>query len=295
VENIERDIASKEKERGDVEVAESERGKRIQQMVDRLMIEGQPDFARSRLMYCWHSSLSYGYKGDAAWIVKGEKIPLAKHVTLHDLVKVTGYRPREFLRENFLQHPERLQQLTESFGRIMGFTYCAIQFQPAPGGDRLSQAWVAGDGPFVPIDAFGDGARSVFKHCQLHWCDALQRLQIGGERGYGWGRLMLLADCDKKPVGKDAHCFQDFKFVEGTDKPILEATSPEAKLLAHAIADINEAAGEIEPLVGRETDPTGRFGHLHSKPKVCWKPGKSVSEGDQFSIGCKGIWKKRER
>jgi hypothetical protein len=130
--------------------------------------------------------------------------------------------------------------------------------------------------------------------CQLHWRDALQRLQIGGERGYGWGRLSLLADCDKKPVGKDAHCFEDFKFVDGTDKPILEATSHEAKLLAHAIADIHEAPGEIEPLIGRETDSIGRFGHLHSKPKVCWKPGKSVSEGDKFSIGCKGIWK-RER
>jgi hypothetical protein len=129
------------------------------------------------------------------------------------------------------------------------------------------------------------------KDCQLHWCDALQRLQIGGERGYGWGRLMLLADCGKKTVSKDAR-FQDFKFVEGTDTPILEAVSREAKLLAHAIADINEAAGEIEPLIGRETDSIGRFGHLHSKPKVCWKPGKSVSEGDKFSIGSRGFWEK---
>lgn len=163
VEQIEKKIESTEEEKGEVQKAEQSRGRRIQMLADRLMQEGLPDFSQSRLIYCWHESLSYGYKGDAAWIIKGEQIPAAKHVTLHDLVKVTGYLPREFLRENFLQHPERLQQLTESFGRIMGFTYCAIQFQPAPGDDRLSQAWVAGDGPFVPIDAFGDGARSVFK------------------------------------------------------------------------------------------------------------------------------------
>jgi hypothetical protein len=163
VEKLQNRIADDEKYKGELEKAERVRGERIKLLADQLMSEGLPGFSQSRLMYCWHSDLSHGYKGDAAWIVKGGKIPLAKHVTLHDLVKVTGYLPREFLRENFLQHPERLEKLTKSFGRIMGFSYCAIQFQPAPGDDRLSQAWVAGDGPFVPIDAFGDGARSVFK------------------------------------------------------------------------------------------------------------------------------------
>jgi hypothetical protein len=131
--------------------------------------------------------------------------------------------------------------------------------------------------------------------CQLNWLGALSRLQLGGERGYGWGRMVLQLDRDKKSIGKDSPCFKDFKLANGTDNPILEVTSSEAKLLAHAIADINEVAGEIEPLVGRETDPTGRFGHLHSKPKVCWKPGKSVSKGDKFSIGCRGLWEKITR
>jgi hypothetical protein len=41
---------------------------------------------------------------------------------------------------------------------------CAIQFQSAPEDSSQSQAWVAHKGQsFVPIDAFGDGARSVFK------------------------------------------------------------------------------------------------------------------------------------
>jgi hypothetical protein len=131
--------------------------------------------------------------------------------------------------------------------------------------------------------------------CQIQWREALSRLQVGGERGYGWGRLRLLADCSEKPIGKNSRCFQHFMFVEGSDKPILEAACDEAKLLAHAVADRNEVAGEIEPLVGRETDPTGRFGHIHSEAKVCWKPGKSVSRSDKFSIGCRGFWEKTSR
>ncbi len=164
VEQIEKKIESTEDEKGELQKAEQARGRRIQLLADRLMQEGLPDFSQSRLIYCWHESLSYGYKGDAAWIIKGEQLPLAKHVILHDLSKVTGYIPTDFVRQNFFQKPDRLQKLTESFQRIFSFEQCAIQFQAAPEDNKLAQAWVSANGQvYVPIDAFGDGARSVFK------------------------------------------------------------------------------------------------------------------------------------
>lgn len=164
VEKLQRGIEGAESEKGDLEKAEGKRGERIKFLADRLMTEGLPGFSQSRLVYCWHPNLSHNYKGDAAWIVKGEQIPAAKHTVLYDLAKVTGHLPLEFVRENFFQKPERLQKLNASFDHIFGLEQCAIQFQSAPGDNNLSQAWVAHQGQsFVPIDAFGDGARSVFK------------------------------------------------------------------------------------------------------------------------------------
>jgi len=164
IEQIEKRVESAEDEKGELQKAEQARGRRIQLLADQLMQEGLPDFSQSRLIYCWHESLSHGYRGDAAWIIKGEQFPAAKHVILHDLSKVTNSIPTEFVRQNFFQKPERLQRLAKSFGDIFGFTQCAIQFQTAPEDDTRSQAWVSADGQvYVPIDAFGDGARSVFK------------------------------------------------------------------------------------------------------------------------------------
>jgi hypothetical protein len=63
-------------------------------------------------------------------------------------------------------------------------------------------------------------------------------------------------------------------------------------LLAHTLADGENTSAEIEPLLGRLTDPDGRFGHLHSEANICWKPGTRVPKGcDKILIGYKGVWK----
>jgi hypothetical protein len=128
-------------------------------------------------------------------------------------------------------------------------------------------------------------------NCQLKWCEALSRLQIGGERGYGWGRLGLEFPCDQKPIRRNDACFQHFELVGGSDKPTLKATSNSARLLAHAIPIDHEVASEVEPLLGRVTDKEGRFGQAHSVAEICWKPGKTISTDTKFSIGSKGLWK----
>ncbi len=121
----------------------------------------------------------------------------------------------------------------------------------------------------------------------------LNKLQLGGERGYGWGRLAL---CQQKPLSdEDNLCFQRFEFDRSAnaDRPTLKATSDNTRLLAHALANGGNTTAEIEPLLGRLTDPTGRFGQNHSEAQICWKPGKTVIAGDKFLIKKNGVWEKQ--
>jgi hypothetical protein len=120
----------------------------------------------------------------------------------------------------------------------------------------------------------------------------LNKLQIGGERGYGWGRLSLHADCAKNPLGKNARYFEDFEFYVDDATPILKAASDQSRLLAHTIADPSVTTGEIEPLLGRLTDENAQFGHKHSEAAICWKPGSIISKGDKFVIKSKGLWQR---
>jgi hypothetical protein len=134
--------------------------------------------------------------------------------------------------------------------------------------------------------------REDWRELALDLDAALNKLQIGGERGYGWGRLALCKE--KNSFAEAAGCFQMFEFDTdaNADRPVLTAASDDARLPAHALPNSETAAAEIEPLLGRLTDKDGRFGQSPSKADICWKPGKPVSSGDRFSIERKGLWKK---
>ena len=120
----------------------------------------------------------------------------------------------------------------------------------------------------------------------------LSKLQIGGERGYGWGRLAQEIGYGEKIIKNGDPCFQGFQLAGGTGRPILEAMSSATSLLAHITIDGESAAGEIEPLIGRETDTAGKYGQMTSKPEICLKPGTTLMPSARFSIEPKGLWKK---
>jgi len=124
--------------------------------------------------------------------------------------------------------------------------------------------------------------------CTLKWRDALPRLQLGGERTYGWGRVAEMSV--ELAVGT---IFGQWDVVLDSDRPTLRAVNP-ASLLAHTLAHgphaLNNVNGMVEPLVGRET----RHAHEHGKElahaQVCWAPGTSVTAGTQVSIADNGLW-----
>jgi len=111
------------------------------------------------------------------------------------------------------------------------------------------------------------------------WQDALTQLQVGGERGYGWGRIELIG-CDKTEV---IHSDSIQLLLKKSDS-----------LLAHLATKSHHQAGvtgPIEPLIGWERDnKNGAAWKLSDKAVICYAPGSKVTTDSTFQIGPYGIW-----
>ncbi len=130
--------------------------------------------------------------------------------------------------------------------------------------------------------------------CRLRWREACKRLQLGGERGYGWGDLELahLAETE------DARLFNGSAvFLGGRASPLVRPAGHSVtpmRLLAHAPVAGLPASGEVEPLVGREwrsNEARRRFvGQYVDYVGMFYTPGSSISQALDFSIGRFGLW-----
>lgn len=129
--------------------------------------------------------------------------------------------------------------------------------------------------------------------CNLRWKGAMDRLQFGGERGYGWGNV------NPKSINsfdRDRKLFDDgMEFIGGDEYPVVRLEGNK-KLLAHTKADDLEATGEIEPLVGREwrsNQERNQYAGQHiAFNEISFTPGCIVKEVTDFIIGDFGIWKR---
>lgn len=130
----------------------------------------------------------------------------------------------------------------------------------------------------------------------LNWRDALNRLQLGGERGYGWGDTELIA----VSAAQNGCLFDDENIVfdGGKDLPNmrLEASQqPSGRLLAHTLASSLQAVGEVEPLVGREwrsdNSQNRHVGQHVAFRDICYAPGSMVNQTFCFAIKEFGVWK----
>ncbi len=118
------------------------------------------------------------------------------------------------------------------------------------------------------------------------WEAAVARLQLGGERGYGWGWV--------EQARSPAPATDLFGYALGLEGAEPTVTVPDGKpLLAHTFAQGVQAQGEIEPLVGREwgDGEEGRgAGQRVVFTGLCYAPGSTVEAGATFRIGPYGIW-----
>ena len=156
---------------------------------------------------------------------------------------------------------------------------------------------------FISPNALDNG-QSVFLQgyifeqdgCTLVWRDACTRMQIGGERGYGWGAIDCV-HCDELD-GSDIYdglAVLNDSSVRPTIHLSALAKAP-CRLLAHTkLTDIS-AEGNIEPLVGREWRSNNRHyryaGQHVAFNHVCFTPGSVIREPMTFRIGPYGIWEK---
>jgi hypothetical protein len=114
-------------------------------------------------------------------------------------------------------------------------------------------------------------------HC---WQDALNKLQFGGERGYGWGRVQL-AVCDEKEI---------------VDNDEVQITLPaNGRLPAHLQTEnLNGLAvtGPIEPLTGWErNNKNGKSNWRLSPAVICYAPGAAIPKETTFTITQNCRWK----
>lgn len=127
--------------------------------------------------------------------------------------------------------------------------------------------------------------------CTLNWQTALRRLQMGGERGYGWGDVELV----------NALPFADELLFEGPamfrgdgDVPVIYLPT-DGRLLAHTLAADLPVAGDVEPLVGREwrSDDHRRrhVGQYVAFGDVCFTPGSVVRQALDFAVEKFGVWR----
>ena len=136
--------------------------------------------------------------------------------------------------------------------------------------------------------------------CNLNWKDACKRLQMGGERGYGWGMVELVGNpCEithadlfngkahwKEENG--ANCFAAAPAIAINVASCDNLT--EGQLLAHTSSANLTAKGEIEPLVGREWKLPNQAGQHVEFCDLCWTPGSLVDNSLHFKIEKFGIW-----
>lgn len=138
----------------------------------------------------------------------------------------------------------------------------------------------------------------VFEHHDFklkdEWKAACRRLQLGGERGYGWGNLELIE------VGQSANAelFDGKAIFNGTgDQPTISLVAAESSpgyLLAHTLATNDlPASGVIEPLIGREWRShnmrNSHAGQHVEYNSVCFAPGSKVDQQLNFVIERFGI------
>lgn len=143
------------------------------------------------------------------------------------------------------------------------------------------------------LDSSGNGARTqlrgwvfldeIAQARQAEFQERLRDLQIGGERRYGFGRL-------RQMCWKEAPLPEGYSVNLDGQRPRITMT-PDKPLLAHTLTPGVEARGQIEPLVGRETQNSHAFGSNLTSVQVCWTPGSTLTAAGPLEIAPDGCWR----
>jgi hypothetical protein len=119
---------------------------------------------------------------------------------------------------------------------------------------------------------------------------AWSALSVGGDRSSGSGRLRLAPPPRLLTSGETFFSLPD----TASSDPNAISWPKEIPMPAHVALAGLEAAGDLEPLVGRLTEPTQDstgFGQVLSPAAQCWTPGSVLLRaGFTFTINTFGLW-----
>lgn len=127
------------------------------------------------------------------------------------------------------------------------------------------------------------------------WKEALRRLQLGGERGYGWGEVRLEEDI--KPISTSEKLFGEIRF-DFENRPFVCLDAGQ-HVLAHVSANCAVLRGSVEPMVGREwradNAQKGKPDRVHigqhlAFDGIYYAPGSVTVRQEKFVIGEGGYW-----
>jgi hypothetical protein len=133
---------------------------------------------------------------------------------------------------------------------------------------------------------FMTGYIFVNDQCNIDLESALQRLQFGGDRCYGWGDVKLVR-CE--PPDNNVLFGGMATFHSNKERPVI-SLNDQLSLLAHTMSKSVEADGDIEPLVGREWRKNGQAGQHVEFTGICFIPGSTLKQPADFTIGNFGVW-----
>lgn len=117
------------------------------------------------------------------------------------------------------------------------------------------------------------------------WKETINKIQLGGERSYGWGRI------NTGRVEKTDKLF-GMKLDLDSDEPKV-ILPKEALTTSHVCVDETSSIGngKIEILAGRMTTENGKHGRTFAPFTPYWAPGTISKSENSFVIGPKGIWR----
>jgi hypothetical protein len=147
------------------------------------------------------------------------------------------------------------------------------------------------------------------------WEAALTKLQVGGERTYGFGQLSLVSGISgSAPTVNDLWGNQvqlggtrpevvidaDGSLLAHVDVSQLGSSDVEhgsvEPLLGRDTTGVNgrrpPPSSSVEPLLGRDTTPQSAFGKDIRTIGVCWQPGARLRLIQSFRIGEYGLWER---
>ncbi len=132
---------------------------------------------------------------------------------------------------------------------------------------------------------------------KYHWRSAFRRLQLGGERGYGWGEARL-AEGGLRPISGEEKLFGEIRFDLSEKRPFVRLERGQS-VLAHTEAKSVFLQGKVEPIVGREwraDHPKDNHERKHIGQHLAFdgmyfEPGSVVLQPSKFFIGEGGYWR----